>query len=249
VTTPNTKDGTATIPDNESLREYRDFERTVKSYSNEVRLGTFGTKGTATYEINMVSYSPYVSPVVNFKARTFNYIENIINNDDTNEWTKFGKSKSKYISKTVILDAVAEDLVVYVTGYRPKGTNIKAYAKFFNADSDPSNFDAKVWTELSYQNDGELLFSSPNNLEDYKEYTFGPPKATARPSGTANNTLYGYSDIGASGAVSAGTLTYYDESDAIYRGFNMFGIKLVLLSDEGAKYPTMRDVRAIALQM
>jgi len=251
ATTPNTKDGTATIPDNESLREYRDFERTVKSYSNEVRLGTFGTKGTATYEINMVSYSPYVSPVVSFKARTFNYIENIINNDDTNEWTKFGKSKSKYISKTVILDNPAEDLVVYVTGYRPKGTNIKAYVKFFNADSDPSNFDAKVWTELSYLNDGELIFSSPNNLEDYKEYTFGPPKANARPSGTANNTLYGYSDTIGDVAkdIPAGTLTYYDESDAIYRGFNMFGIKLVLLSDEGAKYPTMRDVRAIALQM
>ena len=142
---------------------------------------------------------------------------------------------------------------MYVTGYRPKGTDIKVYTKFFNAVSDASNLDAKVWTELSYQNDGEYLFSSPNNLEDYKEYTFGPPKGLARPSVAepqyANNTLYGYSDMSASGDISTGTLTYYDANDAIHRGFNMFGIKIVLLSSEGAKYPTMRDVRGIALQM
>ena len=251
VTTTNTKDSTAVISDNESLYEYRDFERTVKSYSNEVALGTFGTKGTATQEISLVTYSPYVSPVISLRARTFNYIQNIINNDDYNEWTRYGNAKAKYLSKTVILDAVAEDLLVFVTGYRPKGTNIKVFAKFFNADSDASNFDSKVWTELSYKNSTDLIFSSPNNLEDYKEYSFSPPQATARPSGSANNTFYGYSDtVGDVGKdIPAGTLTYYDENDTIQRGFNMFSIKIALLSEEGAKYPTMRDVRAIALQM
>ena len=251
ITTPNTKDTTAAISDNETLYEYRDFERTVKSYSNEIALGTFGTKGTATQEISLVTYSPYVSPVINLNAKTFNYIQNVINNDDTNEWTRYGNAKATYICKTVVLDAIAEDLLVYVTGYRPKGTNIKVYAKFFNADSDASNFDAKVWTELSYLNNTDLIFSSPNNIEDYKEYSFSPPKAAARPSGSANNTFYGYSDINGDVTkdIPAGTLTYYDENDTIQRGFNMFSIKILLLSEEGAKYPTMRDVRGIALQM
>ena len=104
---------------------------------------------------------------------------------------------------------------------------------------------------MSYKNSTDLIFSSPNNLEDYKEYSFSPPQATARPSGSANNTFYGYSDtVGDVGKdIPAGTLTYYDENDTIQRGFNMFSIKIALLSEEGAKYPTMRDVRAIALQM
>jgi hypothetical protein len=56
---------------------------------------------------------------------------------------------SRYISKTVVLadGQDAEDLVVFLTAYRPQGTNIQVYGKVLNAtDSDP--FDDKSWTPM-----------------------------------------------------------------------------------------------------
>jgi hypothetical protein len=242
-TVPNAKDTVAAIPLNETLYENRDYERVVRSYSNEVAAGTYGTTGTATYNIKMTTYSPYVSPIINLKARSFNYIQNVINNDDYNEWTRYGNAKTKYISKTVVLNTPAEDLIVYITAYKPAGTNIKAYAKFFNADTDPGTFDTKVWTELSYLNNGNNLYCSPNNINDLKEFSFSPPKSAARPSG--NTTLSAYSDT--TSTPYANLLTYYDENNVIHKKFNMFSIKLVMLATDGAKYPIMADVRAIAL--
>jgi len=148
-----------------------------------------------------------------------------------------------------LLDAISEDLIVYVTGYRPVGTNIKVYGKFLNSVADPGSFDTKVWTELSPMNDTGLLFGSPKNLEDYKEYVYGVPVSASQPSG--NTTLSAYADSIGNIAldVPPGTLTYYDEVGTIIRGFDTFSIKILLLSDDMVKYPTMKDVRAIALQI
>ena len=248
-TLSNAKDTTKVAPKNESLYEFRDFERVVRSYSNEVKNGTYGTKGTATFELNLNSYTPYISPVVDLQTKNINYTQNIINNDETNEWSRYGNGRSKYISKTVLLDAIAEDLIVYVTGYRPVGTNIKVYGKFLNSVPDPGSFDTKVWTELSPMNDTGLIFGSPKNLEDYKEYVYGVPVSASQPSG--NTTLSAYADSVGSIAqdVPPGTLTYYDEVGTIIRGFDTFSIKILLMSDDMVKYPTMKDVRAIALQI
>jgi hypothetical protein len=245
----NVKDTTEVAPKNESLYEYRDYERVVRSYSNEVKNGTYGTKGTATFEIDLNSYTSYLSPVVDLQTKNINYTQNIINNDETNEWSRYGNGRSKYISKTVLLDSESEDLLVYVTGYRPVGTNIKVYGKFLNSVADPGSFDTKVWTELSPMNDTGLLFGSPKNLEDYKEYVYGVPVSAAQPSG--NTTLSAYADSVGSIAqdVPPGTLTYYDEVGTIIRGFDTFSIKILLMSDDMVKYPTMKDVRAIALQI
>ena len=248
-TLSNAKDTTKVAPKNESLYEFRDFERVVRSYSNEVKNGTYGTKGTATFELELNSYTSYLSPVVDLQTKNINYTQNIINNDETNEWTRYGNGRSKYISKTVLLDDISEDLLVYVTGYRPVGTNIKVYGKFLNSVADPGSFDTKVWTELSPMNDTGLLFGSPKNLEDYKEYVYGVPVSASQPSG--NTTLSAYADSVGNIAldVPPGTLTYYDEVGTIIRGFDTFSIKILLLSDDMVKYPTMKDVRAIALQI
>lgn len=91
--------------------------------------------------------------------------------DYDSEVQKNGTGRSKYISKKVTFDRDkrAEDLVVYVTGYRPAGTEIRVYAKVHNS-SDPDTFDDKVWTPLEIKNNTEKYSASQNDLV---EYTYG----------------------------------------------------------------------------
>lgn len=91
--------------------------------------------------------------------------------DYDSEVQKNGIGKSKYISKKVTFDQDkrAEDLVVYVTGYRPAGTEIRVYAKVHNS-SDPETFDDKVWSPLEIKNNTEKFSASQNDLV---EYTYG----------------------------------------------------------------------------
>jgi hypothetical protein len=248
-TSPSTKDTLATNPHVEDLYEFRDYERVIRSYSNERAAGSYGTKGTSTYQVRLLTNSRFLSPVIDLYTKSFDYIKNVINNDDTNEYTRYGSGKSKYISKTVVLDTVAEDIRIYVTGYRPVGTNIKVYVKALNSQVDATLFDSRPWTELEYLNNGSALYSSPRDYEDYKEYVFGVSQSTARPTSPVNTIAY-QDPIGDSpNGIPPGILTYYSEDGVQYRGFDMFSIKILLMSSDGVNYPSMRDVRAVALQM
>lgn len=231
------KDSVATDVKNESLYLYYDYERTLRSYSNEVDDGGY-TDGTATFNITLSTENQYVSPVIDLGVKTMNFIKNEINNDYTNEHTRYGSALNKYISKNVVLNQEAEDLLVYITGYRPNGTDIKVYGKFLN-ENDTESFDTKPWTELTNQLVG--IYGSPQDKEDYREYIFGVPVGN-----TVALQANAYLDPNATDPVNV--ITYYDTGGAIYTGYSTFGIKIVLVSDSPVNIPTMRDVRAIALQ-
>ena len=248
------KDSTPVIAPNESLYLYRDFERVVRSYSNEIAQGTFGANGSSTYVVTLNSGNYYISPAIDLGVKTFNYIQNDINNDNTNEHTRYGNARTRYISKIVTLNSKAEDLIVYVTGYMPVNSTIEVYAKFFLNGGDPGQFDNKLWTKLPYKSATQpqsglstvsiMPNSSPSDPNDYREYTFGLPTSADFTSGFASSA---YSDQTYTPAI--GTLTYTDENGGIQRGFNMFGLKVVLLSSDPVVIPSMRDIRAIALQV
>ena len=259
-TSPNVKDTVGITAPNETLYEFQDFQRSIKSYSNEKSIGGFGYKGTTTYEIQLTSLSKFQSPVIDLAAKNFNFIHNRINNDYTNEHTNYGNALCRYISKTVILDGVSEDFKVWVTGYRPVGTDIKVYVKFINSNSDTESFDSKNWSLLSYLNNTDSIYSSPQDRNDYKEYSFGLQQFASRPTvfdgvtalpTDADATTIAYGDsVGDTGNdISPGTLTYYDKNNTQHRGFTTFAIKIVLLSEDNALYPDMRDVRSVALMM
>lgn len=235
-------DSTSTFVKNESLFEFTDYERVIKSHSNEIALGGFNN-GSTTFNVTLRTNNEYVSPVVDLSAKTFNFVRNLINNDDTNEYTRYGNAKNKYISRNVVLNQEAEDLIVYITGYRPYGTNIQVYGKFLNS-ADNENFDSKPWTLLEYKDGMDVVYSSPQDLEDYREYRFGLPVGN-----TVALQQNAYSDPLASAPEPTNILTYYDTNGTPYTGFSTFGIKIVLLSDNPVKFPTLRDVRGIALQM
>jgi hypothetical protein len=242
-TTSYTKDVSSTTPTMEQLYEFRDYERVIRSYSNEVAANTY-TSGTSTFEIEFNTNNYYLSPAVRLDTKAINLVKNDINNDTTNEQYRYGNARSKYISKVVILNQVAEDLQVYITGYRPYGSDIVVWGKFINSESDIDLFDNKLWTQLANINETSGIYSSPRDMTDFKEYKFGL-------SNTATYSASAYADpVGnTSAGVAIGTLTYTDGAGVVHRGFNQFALKIDLVSNNPVLYPMMRDVRAIALQV
>lgn len=239
----NTKDVSSITPTTEQLYEFRDYERIIRSYSNEVAANTY-TSGTSTFSVNLITNNYYLSPAVRLDTKAIGLIKNDINNDTTNEQYRYGNTRSKYISKVVTLNQVAEDLQVYVTGYRPYGSDIVVWGKFINSESDIDLFDNKLWTQLTNTNETSGIYSSPKDLTDFKEYKFGVAN-----SATYSQSAYADPIGNTSLGVAIGTLTYTDGSGVVHRGFNQFAIKIDLVSSNPVLYPMMRDVRSIALQV
>jgi len=96
----------------------------------------------------------------------------VINNDYTNENTKYGNAYSKHITTKVNLEAnvAAEDILVYLNAYRPIGTDIKVFAKIYN-NLDIEAFDDKDWTLLEQKSSAKDAYSK--NMNDIIEYTYG----------------------------------------------------------------------------
>lgn len=146
-----------------------------------------------------------------------------------------GIAKTRYISKRVILadGQDAEDLKVYVAAYKPAGTDVLVFAKFWNStDNDP--FEEKQWTQLT--TDSTLVSSKANSL-DFIEYVYNVPN-TAPIDQTAylnpnNNNI----------------IRYVNESGQVFDNYKSFAIKIVLLSNDSSLVPRIQDFRAIAVSI
>ena len=129
-----------------------------------------------------------------------------------------GLAKSKYVSKVIKFaqDKYAEDIVVYLTGYRPAGTEIRVYAKVHNA-ADREPFNGKAWTPLVLKDNIDYFSSTDPN--DFKEFTYGfdtAPELQAALPGTGAIT-YGSNSITTtsnhSATVTAGDLIRIKDQD------------------------------------
>jgi hypothetical protein len=134
-----------------------------------------------------------------------------------------GNGKTRYMTRSVTLADGFEsgDLRVYLTAYRPPGTNIYVYYKILSG-SDSDQFDNKnyqLMTELT----GTNSFVSTNTF-DYRELTFAPGI-----NNQANNSV-----------------TYASGSSSFDR-FKTFSIKVVMSGTDTTDVPKIRDLRAIAL--
>jgi len=133
-----------------------------------------------------------------------------------------GNAATRYIMRRVTLADGFDsgDLRVYLTGYKPSGSNIHVYYKILSA-SDSDTFDTKnyqLMTEIGNNN----FVSLTNN--DYRELTFAPGV-----SGAANNSVS------------------YTTNGSSFNSFKTFAIKIVLTGTNTTDVPKVRDVRAIAL--
>ncbi|CAB4162798.1 Domain of unknown function DUF4815 [uncultured Caudovirales phage] len=220
----------------ETEREMFDLERKIYSYSNELN-GSLGK--SLTVNCTMTTTNKYVSPVIDLTRKNVLVTKNIINGSSVvvNEDTRYGNAYAKYVSKSITLadGQDAEDLQVYITGYRPAGADIEVYTKVLN-DEDPSDFNSKVWTRM--YNNSNSVFGSSAIPRDYREYMYSlPANAAVAP---VISSVYKNND---------GVAQYYDADNALYVGFKTYAIKVVLTSENPVLVPKVSDVRAIALQI
>jgi hypothetical protein len=151
--------------------------------SNTVGKVAFGNSSfLALYDVETSNTSQFAT----FTANSTSTITSVANGSATvTDVRQFNEALdnglpivSRYISKTVVLaeGQDSEDMVVFLTAYRPRGTNIKVYAKLLNAaDSDP--FDDKSWTPM--YDTSPSLFSSIANRDDYVELRYELPQTVA----------------------------------------------------------------------
>ena len=155
-------------------------------------------------ELVFTSSNPYASPYVRRDELDLFCEQYSINNSTTNEHTGQGTAKSKYISATITLtqNQQAEDLIVYLSAFKPANTDIAVYGKFLNPE-DNESFDIKDWTELQLQ-ESTNISSNPANINDLKELTYKIPsfQSGTRASGLFTTSTSSAVVTGTSGSVS-----------------------------------------------
>lgn len=161
-------------------RQYLDYPNipVLVSRSNEFVIKDDGTgtvnstptPGTGVVEIDTVSNNDFVSVSISDLVMTYDKYN--VNNDYTGENTDYGNAVSKHITKKINFasDRFAEDLLVYLTAYRPLNTDIKVFARIHNS-KDPEAFDDKDWTMLELRSGN--IYSSTASAENYIEMEFG----------------------------------------------------------------------------
>jgi hypothetical protein len=134
-----------------------------------------------------------------------------------------GPAVAKYISRVVTLAEGFEagDIKVYLTAYKPTGTDVHVYYKIKNPN-DTDSFNDKPWIYMP-QTTRASAYSPKGNYNAAIEYQYDPHLS------------------------EAGNSVVYSTSTATYTTFNQYAIKIVLTTDDTTVYPIVYDMRAIAL--
>ena len=215
--------------------EYRDSAKRINSASNNNFSAVESSTKNFVTKVEMFTADPNVSPVIDAGRMNAVCIGNIINNVSTNEDNTQGDALVRYISKPIQLEdgQDAEDLKVWITAYKPVGTEIKVYARLLSAN-DPEDIDDKSFTPLT-QLTNASTYSDSINVDDYKEFEFG---ISSTQTGTQAYLDPSDSDI----------VHYTDAGGTDHKTFKQFAIKIVMTSSKTEIVPICSDVRAIALQ-
>lgn len=133
-----------------------------------------------------------------------------------------GNADVRYITRRVTLADGFDsgDLRVYLTAYKPSGSNIRVYYKLLST-SDIDTFENKSYQLMTEIGNANFISNSPS---DYRELSFAPGLG-----GTANNSV----------SYTSGTTSYSK--------FKTFSIKIVMTGTDTTNVPKVRDLRAIAL--
>lgn len=130
-----------------------------------------------------------------------------------NETGNTSSSATRYISKNVVLaeQQDAEDLVCYVTAYRPVGTDLKVYGKLL-AGADSETFADKDWSAM-VETTSEFLTSSLVNKEDFVELVYELPSSVPIVSSLASvNTTSANVSVDLTDSFTAGNFVYITDN-------------------------------------
>lgn len=182
------------------------------SFANSTFITVCNVSTTNTQQIAV--FNANSTSVINSPTVTANVVTVARFNEATGNGSR---TPSRYISKTVVLaeGQDAEDLVVFLTAYRPPSTDIKIYGKLLNgADSDP--FDDKSWTPMV--DTTSTLFSSAVNRDDYIELKFEMPQSvvvhTSNISVNTTSAIINFTSSKTTESFSPGMFVYVADSTA-----------------------------------
>jgi hypothetical protein len=132
----------------------------------------------------------------------------------------------------------AEDLRVYLTAYKPSGSNIYVYYKVLHAD-DSDTMGQSRWIPMDLVTGqgftSALTFSSSEDKNNFIELAYKVPS---------------YNNTARSGAnTSTGILEYRNTARARFSTYKYFAVKIVLVNSTSSNPPRVKDLRALALQV
>lgn len=186
---------------------------------------TVTSNGTVFFSNSSVIYVTNVVSSNISSIATFNIANNTINNVSQaisapisaiaafNETSNTSSSATRYISKNVILSEQqdAEDLVCYLTAYRPPGTDFKVFGKFL-ASSDGETFQSKDWSAM-VELSSLALVSSLVNTNDYVELEYELPTSVQIIANSATvNTTSATVNLSSTAAFNAGSFIYVTDT-------------------------------------
>jgi hypothetical protein len=201
-------------------------EYAIKSRSTEV--SSYSSVPSTQFNAQFSTTSRFVSPVMDTSVYNSVFVENIINEDVTNENNPSGGNLlNKYISKIVTLaeGQDAEDLMVMLSAYMPPTTDVKVWMKIINNEDTSETIESKPWIEM--QRRSTDLISSLSNRSEFISLTYDIPQ----------NYLTGPNQE-----------VQYTSSGSTFTGFKQFSVKIGLLAQNSAVVPRVGDLKVIALQ-
>ena len=219
--------------------KFIDKTRIVRSRSDELYFDA-GQK-SLNIKVDFVSESQYLTPTLNDIKRTALLVHNRLSGANSSIISEEsnpsgGRMGNKYISKPVLLTQEAEDLVVYLTAYRPANTEIYVFCKLLNQE-DSESIDNKYWTPM--EEVAPKPYSSKVELSDMKELQYILP---------SNNELT-ITKTGYLNSNNSSIVRYYNNDGSYFDGYNTYSIKIILSASQTNIVPRVGDMRAIAVQI
>lgn len=189
----NSSNAIPTTETNLELLKFNNVKQESYLLSRSLEVDSINLYGTSrksavvnvSFNVSVSEANRFSVPYLKTNELDFYFYQNDINNtitetrggiaDYDTEVDRNGLAKTKYISKKISFgeSKYAEDVVVYLSAYRPAGTTIKVYAKLHNA-ADKEAFDDKAWTPLELKNNIDRF--STEDPKDLWEYTYGLPQ-------------------------------------------------------------------------
>jgi hypothetical protein len=209
---------------------------------------TMGTNRSVEIKYELTGRNKVASPAIDLSRLSLHSTHNLISTNaeisSSEDYVKnSGNSKVRYITRTVTLadGQDAEDLRVYLTAYKPTGSDVFVYYKVLNGDDSDAFGDAR-WIPMTLDTgqgfSSAVTYSSSEDKNNFIELAYKVPTYSA------NSTSYRY---GANS--STGVIEYRNSAKARFVGFKYFAIKIVLVNESSTNPPRVKDLRALALQV
>jgi hypothetical protein len=193
----------------------------------------------------LTSNNRFSSPAIDLRQIHATTVLNLINSNTTIGSSEDfvisgGNALARYITRKVVLadGQDAEDLRVYLTAYKPSGSDVYVYYKILNAE-DNDTFEQTRWIPMdrvvSEGFTSSVVYSSSSNRNDFLELVYDVPTYSNGYRSGANTT-------------NSKIIEYRNSARARFVGYKYFAIKIVLVNQNSSNPPRVRDLRAIALQ-